>query len=419
MERELNYDVVVLGGGSAGIAAGIGAAQCGAKAIILERKSSFGGQSTNSGVTTYCGFYTRGEKPSLVVHGIGKRILDTLREMGGNADYTISRATGNVTVRFDPELLKSVLDELLVQSEADYLLHAYAYDAEREGKKVTAIRCADDEGHFVVKGKVFIDASGDANLCNLAGITTIWGDEEGNTQQASLPVRFENLPTGVEIMPTDLEKAIRQGKAEGLLPMDQEKGLILKVPSDTYGYCTIPSCIVPGLDAQTLTKAEMDLRKQGRNYMKAFARHVKGLENIYISQSGPSLGIRESRRIIGEDRLTGEEILSGRKREDTIGRGGWSPDIHVSSDKLLYLHLEDNDYFDIPLGCLKVAEMDNVWACGRIVSSDSTAHASLRVMGTSFVTGQAAGAAAAIQAMKGGYTVKEVQDELLRQGALL
>lgn len=419
MERVKNYDVVVLGGGSAGIAAGVAAAECGAKTIIIERQASFGGQSTNSGVTTYCGFYTRGEKPSLVVHGIGKKVLDGLRAMGGNADYTISKATGNVTVRFDPELLKSVLDDLLVSSKADYLLHAYAYDAEREGDQIKAIHCADDAGHFTVNGKVFIDASGDANLCNLAGIETTWGDENGKTQLASLPVRFENLPVNKEFMPSEMEHAISEGREDGFLPMDQDTGLILKVPSDTYGYCTIPSCIVPSLDAETLTKAEMDLRKQGRNYMRSFAKYVPGLENIYISQSGPSIGIRESRRIIGEEKLTGKEMLAGTKRKDTIGRGGWSPDIHVSNEELVYLHMADNDYYDIPLGCLKVAKMDNVWACGRIVSSDSIAHASLRVMGTGFVTGQAAGVAAALQAICGTREVADVQAELVKQGALL
>lgn len=419
MMRTYEYDVVVVGGGSAGIAATIAAARSGVKTLMIERASSFGGQSTNSGVTSYCGFHTRGQVPTQVVEGIGEEVLETLRKFGAGTDYTISEATGNVTTRFDPELMKSVLDDLLEQSPAEYLLHAQVFDVFVKEGKIESVTCVDDAGHFTVKGTVFIDASGDANLCNLADVPTLWGDENGRTQLASLPIRFEKLPPNVEFMPEQMETAIKKGKADGLLPMGKEKGLIIKVPSDDFGFCTIPSYYLESLDARELTRAEIDLRKQSLNYAEAFRRYVPGLEYARISQTGPTIGIRESRRIIGEEYLTGEDILAGRKRSDGIARGGWSPDIHISNTDLRYVHLKDNDYFDIPLGCLKPKTMENLWACGRIISCDSLAHASVRVMGTGFATGQAAGAAAAIQSKKGYADVSEVREVLRNQGALV
>lgn len=420
MKREFNYDVVVVGGGSAGVAAALGASRCGAKTLLLERHASFGGQSTNSAVTTYCGFFTRGVKPTQVVFGVGEEVLNGIRKYGGNADYTISKATGNVTVRFDPELLKCVLDELLTESKCDYLLHTQMIDVKRDGNDIKQITCIDDEGHYFVNAKVFIDASGDANLCNLAEVKTKWGDEQGKTQLASLPMCIENLPSNIEFMPEVLRNAIIKGKEAGYLPLGQEKGLILKVPEDSYGFCTIPSCQVTKLDAKTLTQAEILLRKECRNYLRAFKEFIPGFENIRISFSGPSIGLRESRRIIGEDSLATDDILSSTKKADSIARGGWSPDIHISHTDLRYVHMKDNEYFDIPLGCLKVAEMNNVWACGRIISCDSLAHASVRVMGTGFATGQAAGVAAAQQAItKKNVEVSKVREILTEQGALI
>lgn len=418
MERKLDYEVVVLGGGSAGIAAGIAAAKTGAKTIILERHSSFGGAATNGGINTYCGFYTRGEKPTQVVYGIGNEVLERLHDYGVNTDYIISKVTGNVTVRFDPETLKLVLDDMIRDSECDALLHAYVYDAEFKDGKVTALYCSDDMGKFRINGKVFVDASGDANLVNLAGIRTEWGDEQGRNQLACLAMRFDNMPVGMPYTFDDMEEAIKKGKRDGLLPMDIEKGMLWKNPDDHFGYCTIDQKYLPDLYASTLTDAEMDLRRQARNYVTSFRRYIPSLKDIYLTETGPNISVRGSRRIIGEVRVNGKDMLSGKKREDRIGRGGWSPDIHTEND-LKYLHIADNDYYDIPLGCLRVKDAQNIWACGRTVSSDFIGHASLRVMGTSFVTGQAAGTAAALQAKTGKCELKKVQDELVKQGAML
>lgn len=418
MLRNYEYDVAVVGGGSAGVAAALASSRTGAKTILIERNPYFGGEATHSQVTSYCGFYTRGAKPDQVVKGIGEEVLIRLRGYGANTEPTISKSTGNASIRFNPELVKLVLDDLMLESSVKYLLHAEVIDVNINNDKIEKLTCIDDEGHFTIKAKVFIDATGNGNLTNLAGVKTLWGNEQGITQQASLVFKLDNLPR-TDILMSDLESAIKKGKEQGIKGLEKEKGMIVKIPSENYGYCTIPSKILTDLSAETLTKAEIELRKQVNAYTTAFKKNVPNLSDIIVSQSGPSIGIREARRIIGEYTLIGEEIVKGPKTDDSIARGGWSPEIHRSNTELNYTHIPDNDYFSIPLGALKVKDAKNLWAAGRNISTDSTALGSIRVMGTGFATGQAAGVAAALTLDNEKYDIKKIQQELLKQNALI
>lgn len=419
MIREYSYDVVVVGGGSAGIAAAIGAAECNVKTLLIERNPYLGGEATHSNVTSYCGFFTRGEKPDQVVRGVGERVLQKLRDMKENTDYFISKATGNASIRFNPEKLKLALDNLLEESNADLLLNATMIEIRKSGNNINEIICMDDEGYISIKAKAFVDATGDANVANLAGLKTMWGDEEGKTQMASLSVRIDHLPTDEDINPKDLENAIIQGKKDGIPYLYKEKGLIIKIPFADYGFLTIPSLHVNDLTAETLTKSEINLRKQAESYVEAFKRYVPYLKDIRIVSTGPKLGIRESRRIIGEEILNFKDVLSGRKRDNSIARGGWSPEIHKDIKDLIYIHIPDNNYFDIPITVIKARDLKNLWCCGRNVSCDPISNGSIRVMGTSFATGQGAGVSAALTLDKEKYDITEIQKELLKQNALI
>ena len=265
--------------------------------------------------------------------------------------------------------------------------------------------------------QALFDASGNANLVHFAEIKTNWGDEYGNVQQSSLPFRIDNMPAK-EILKSDIEVALKKAKEAGI-PIHKETGLIVKIPDKTYGYCTIPSTVLSDLSAETLTKAEVYLRSQVNAYVQAFEKYMDGFQDIIISSSGPSVGIREARRIIGDKMLKGEEIIMAPKSDDSIARGAWSPEIHKSNTNISYTHIPDNEYFSIPLGCLKVRDAKNLWAAGRTISTDSLALGSVRVMGTGFATGQAAGVAAALTLDNASYDVKKVQEELLKQGALI
>ena len=417
MQRNIECDVAVLGGGAAGISAAIAASRAGANTVLIERNPYFGGQATNSQVTAYCGFFTRGENYDQVVEGIGGEVLRRLEKYGTNIHPRPSKSTGNVSVSFNPEHIKLIMDQMLEESSVQYFLHAQMYEVVNNNGMIEEIKCTDDEGTFTVRAKAFVDASGNANLVHFAGIKTNWGDENGNVQQSSLPFRIDNLPAK-EILKPDIEAALKKAKEAGI-PIKKETGLIIKAPDANYGYCTIPSTIVPALDAETLTKTEIELRSQVHSYVEAFTKYMDGFQNIVISSSGPAVGIREARRIIGEKMLKGEEIIMAPKSEDSIARGAWSPEMHKSNTDIKYTHIPDNEYFSIPLGCLKVKDAINLWAAGRTISTDSLALGSVRVMGTGFATGQAAGVAAALTLNNEHYDVKQVQNELLKQGALI
>lgn len=417
MQRIIECDVAVIGGGAAGIAAALGASRAGAKTVLIERNPFFGGQATNSQVTAYCGFFTRGENYDQVVMGIGNEVLQRLEKYGTNIHPRPSKSTGNVSVSFNPEYVKLVMDKMLEESNVEYYLHAQMYSVVNECGEIQEIKCTDDEGIFIVRAQAYVDASGNANVVHFAGIRTNWGDDEGKVQQSSLPFRLDNLPK-VEILKSDIEAALAKAKAAGI-PIKKETGLIIKPIDRTYGYCTIPSTIVPNLSAETLTKTEMELRSQVHAYVEAFQKYMPGFENIIVSQSGPAVGIREARRIIGDKMLKGEEIIMAPKSDDSVARGAWSPEMHKSNTAIKYTHIPDNEYFSIPLGCLKVKDARNLWAAGRTISTDSLALGSVRVMGTGFATGQAAGVAAALTLDRPEYDVKKVQEELLRQGALI
>ena len=417
MNRNIECDVAVVGGGAAGIAAAIASSRTGAKTVLIERNPYFGGQATNSQVTAYCGFFTRGENYDQVVMGIGNEVLKKLEKLGTNIHPRPSKSTGNVSISFNPEHIKIVMDQMLEESSVEYYLHAQMYEVDKNNGLIEKIKCTDDEGTFTVKAKAFVDASGNANLVHFAGIKTNWGDDEGNVQQSSLPFRIDNIPAR-EILKSDIEAALKKAKEAGI-PIRKETGLIIKVPTNTYGYCTIPSTIVPDLSAETLTKTEMDLRSQVHSYVEAFQKYLDGFQNMVISSSGPAVGIREARRIIGDKMLKGEEIILAPKSDDSIARGAWSPEMHKSNTSIKYTHIPDNEYFSIPLGCLKVRDAKNLWAAGRTISTDSLALGSVRVMGTGFATGQAAGVAAALTLQNENYDIKKVQEELLKQGALI
>ncbi len=417
MKRNIECDVAVLGGGAAGVAAAIAASRTGAKVVLIERNPYFGGQATNSQVTAYCGFFTRGENYDQVVEGIGGEVLKRLEAYGTNIHPRPSKSTGNVSVSFNPEYVKLVMDKMMQESSVEYYLHSQMYEVVNNNGIIEEIKCTDDEGTFTVKAKAFVDASGNANLVHFAGIKTNWGDENGNVQQSSLPFRIDNMPAK-EILKSDIEVALQKAKAAGI-PIKKETGLIIKAPDKNYGYCTIPSTIIPALDAETLTKAEIDLRSQVHSYVEAFQKFMEGFDNIVISSSGPAVGIREARRIIGEKMLKGEEIITAPKSDDSIARGAWSPEMHKSNTSIKYTHIPDNEYFSIPLGCLKVKDATNLWAAGRTISTDSLALGSVRVMGTGFATGQAAGVAAALTLNNENYDIKKIQNELLKQGALI
>lgn len=419
MERVYRYDAVVVGGGTAGVAAAVGAGRAGAKTLLIERNPYLGGEATHSGVVVFCGFHSCGNNPVKVVAGVGDLVLEEMRKLGPTAEYVIS-PNGNKNIMFQPEYLKCALDNLMEREGVDYLLHARVTGAETEGRRITKVRCVDDAGSFTVEASAFVDASGDANLAYLAGAGTVWGDSGGRVQAATLPFRLIGADPSCDLSPEVIEQAVIRAKEAGIPNLTREKGFLLRQTGSGMISVLLPSVMPEGMTAKDLTEMERNTRKQVQSYLQAFRRYVPGMERCELAGIGPSIGFRETRRLVGREMLLADDVLSRRRRTDGVARGGWKPELHQSPDKkATWLDVPEKSYFDIPFGALWSADLDNLYGAGRIVCADETAFAAVRVMGTCFATGHAAGVGAACQALKGQVDIGEVRTELLRQNALI
>ncbi len=419
MERIYKYDVVVAGGGTAGVAAAVGAAEAGAKTLLIERNPYLGGEATHSGVGAFCGFYSCGKNPVKVVSGVGDRVLEELKLLGAEADEIIS-ATGNKNINFQPEYLKCALDNLLNKANVELFLHTTIVGASAEDRQLRSICCFDDEGIFMVEASCFVDATGDANLVHLAGADTMWGGEDHTVQAATMPFRMSGVDTSCDMSPEAVEKAIVQAKKDGIPNLTKEKGFILKKEGSDIVTVLLPSVVPKGLNTEEVTRLETETRKQVLSYVRALKKYMHGMEMAELAVIGPSVGFRETRRMAGKETVSADDVLNRRKRDDGVARGGWKPEIHKDINKMgTYLEVADGSYFDIPLGALQSADLDNLYGAGRNLSSDEAAFAAVRVMGTCFATGHAAGVGAACQAKNGTADVELIRAELMRQGALV
>lgn len=420
MERKLSYDVVVAGGGTAGVAAAAGAAMAGARTLLIERNPYLGGEATHSGVAAFCGFFTCGGNPVRVVEGAGEMILQEMKALSDTSWNYIVSATGNKNINFHPEYLKCAMDNVLEKTGVTSLFHTRITGVQTDGRKVTCLECADDEGTFLVEAGAFVDTTGDANVVHLAGAQTLWGDENGSVQAATLPFRLSGVDTSCDLTPQAVEKAVVQAKEAGIPHLTKEKGFILKREGSDQVAVLLPSTMPAGMDAEELTRMELETRRQVLYYVEAFKKYLHGMENCELTVIGPAIGFRETRRMKGKEVITADDVLARRKRPDGVARAGWKPEIHKDANKMgEYIEVSEGSWFDVPLGALQCESLDNLYGAGRMVSSEQTAHAAVRVMGTCFATGHAAGVAAACQAVRAETSAEAVRAELAKQGALL
>lgn len=389
MLRKREYDIIVVGGGAAGLAAAIGAKWAGASCLLIERNGSLGGQATNSNVASYCGFFTRGQKePQQIVRGVGDEVLRELKALGFYDGYKLSPVR-NAIIALDIEATKAAFDRLVEKYQLDCLLHCRLVEAimDPSGENILGVRCVDDEGSCEFMGKAFVDATGDGNLGFLAGAPYRCGDGKGHSQMTSRVMRIDRVDPSVKFTPANIEKAILQAKADGFKHLTKESGIVFRVCDDTVA-AILPSVEIPALDAETLTACEMDTRRQCLDYIAAFRKYMPDIEHCRLIWTGNYLGPRDTRHLCAEYTLTGKDIVNAVKHEDGIARGAWPCERHVEKNKMAqYIFIKEDDYYEIPLRCLKVRKIKNLWAAGRVLDADPIAFASARVLGHRFCHG--------------------------------
>jgi hypothetical protein len=409
----IHYDVIVAGGGSAGVAAAVGAGRAGARTLLIERGPCLGGAATLRNVVTYCGLFTRDSEQ--VVFGIADEVVSQLKSVDAVSD---PRRFNAVTVVFDPESVKVVLDRLCEEAGVEVRLHSLLIGARTSGDRITAVEIADHEGTHRFTADVFVDASGDADLAQLAAADVRYGTD-GWVQNGSLGVRFGGIEPHAEVTTRTVGDAVRAAKARGVENLIAEAGLIARMPisGDVIAYM-----VDEGYDARSAadtSRAEIHARLQAQSYLQAI-RTIPGAEHAYIVTTGPELGTRESRHIITRHHLREDDILNPGTTEDAVAIGAWPMECHPGPGiPSTWKFIGDPGFYPIPLDSLRSVNRANLYAAGRTLDGDRGAGASLRVMGTAFATGHASGIAAAQQALTGQSTTTTVREELQRQDARL
>lgn len=416
-----SHDVVVVGGGAAGVAAAIGAARAGARTVLVERYGFLGGAATNSQVLSFCGFFVRdpdGDVAVPAVGGIGREVIDRLVAHGTAPRPTKTRL-GNWVVFFQPESLKLVLDEMTTEAGVIVRLHSLLVSAERTGDRITVIDVADHDGLHRLAATTFVDASGEADLCARAGVPLLGAATLGTpVQAASFPARIGGIDPDTTPDPERLAAIVATLAEPGSPAMLRpDGGTFYTLPGTSDRWWMGLDAVTDGVSAKSLTAAERACRATAARFIDAL-RALPGCAGARLVSTGPQLGIRESRRPAARRVVSRAEAAQGRTSTTGIARAAWPIEVHATPGKPSMVPIGGPGWFHVPLEALHAFEIDNLWLGGRIVGCDAQAHGSVRVMGTAFATGHAAGVAAA-HMVAGSLDPERVRETLIGQGAIL
>lgn len=412
----MQFDVVVAGGGLAGVFAAISAAREGMKVLIVEKNGYFGGMATSGLVNPFMIFRERGSG-NLANAGLFLELIRRMHEIGG--------APAKDASMYKEEYMKLVLDRMIRESGVRVLFHSLLSDVERTGRVINSITISTPQGNMKVTAPVFIDATGDADLSAFAGLEYQLGrKEDGLCQPMTLCFRLTN----VDWSRYDRDKAntlYKELQAKGLIRNPRENILVFRFPIGNIMHLNTTRIVGKNpTSVFDLTESEMEAREQVYEMYRFMKDNIPGMEDCDIVMSANEIGIRESRRIVGHYTITEQDLVNTVKHDDRIARGTYDIDIHNPAGTGTYIQkIRENDYYTIPYRALIPVGADNLIVAGRPISSTHEAHSSFRVMPITSCIGEAAGAAAALMRKSDckatDIDIKKLQDTLTDHGALV
>ena len=417
-------EVLVLGGGPAGIAAATAAARSGAKTMLLERYGFLGGMGTAAMVTNFCGLHACiNGTVQQIVHGVADDILHRLAKLDGLREpHVVTNAEGLKTgaQAYDNAAYKVATDDLLVSAGVDVRFHTFAVDAITDNGKIEAVLIETKSGRAAISSDMFIDCSGDADLATWADVPYEKGGSDGFMAYPTMMFRIADVESDVAMAEgaPQLKALIAEANASGKFKLPRKAGIIRPQTHDSEWRANLTQISrdgapVDGSDWDDIGYAEIEGRKQAIEYFRFLKEMVPGFANAYMLELAPQIGIRETRRIIGSYQLTGEDVLECRDFDDSIGCSGWPLETHVLGD-VEWKFLAGRGYHQIPFSTTLPTGIENLLVAGRCASTTQEGQASLRVSGPCFAMGQAAGTAAAM-ARKAGVAPAKLDVPTLQQ----
>lgn len=426
------YEVVVLGGGPAGIAAALAAGRCGRSTLLIERYGFLGGAGTAAGLSTFCGLHAvvhgRHEQ---VIHGVADDILDRLRAMDGLNEPHLTVRNQITAQAYDISAYKIAADELLAEAKVEILFHALgAGVVMAAGDRIDALLVETKSGRFAVRGQMFVDASGDGDLAAWCDVPFEIGDGAGNMLYPSTMFRIngvdpEKAGQAWDLIPALMEEAEKNGRRfPRKKPIVRPQRNPIEWRANLTQIKNPDGTAVSGIDAAELSYGEIEGRRQCWDVFQFIKSVTPGFDAAYIVEIAPQIGIRETRRIIGEYTLTEHDILGCRDFDDTIGVNGWPVEAHIKGDvKFVFTPEVSRGFNQIPYRIILPQRVENLLVAGRCASMSHEGQSSARVSGPCFVMGQAAGTAAdlalAHRVSPRGIDVGALQARLTADGAFL
>jgi ribulose 1,5-bisphosphate synthetase/thiazole synthase len=426
------YEVVVLGGGPAGIAAAAAAARAGRRTLLIERHGFLGGMGTAAGVTNFCGLHANvyGEMHR-VVQGIASELLDRIDRLDGlNAPHLI---LGKILAQaYDTAAYKIAADDLLASHKVDILFHALGAGAVmHDERRINVLMVETKGGRQAVRAEVFIDASGDGDLAAWAGARFEVGDNMGSMLYPSMMFRLNGIdPEKAGDAWRTIPALMEAAEAAGTHRFPRKAAIVRPQRSQIEWRVNFTQLAradgtaINGLEPDDLTRGEIEGRRQAVEAFN-FLRTVPGFEKSYIVDLPPQLGIRETRRVIGGIMLSGDDVLGCASFGDSIGVNGWPMEQHVAGDVIFKFPPipESRGFNELPYRMLTPEGIDNLLVAGRCASMTHDGQSAARVSGACFAMGEAAGSAAAL-ALSGNTIPREVavdrlQTQLKQQGAFI
>jgi hypothetical protein len=425
-------DVVVVGGGSAGSTAAVAAARLGASVILVERNPFLGGTST-AVLDTFYGFFTPGQQSRKVVGGIADEVISGLRRLGPvvQRPNTFGAGTG---ITYHPEHLKVVWENLVQGGGVRVLLGALVQRAPLRDGRVAELIVATKSGLCAVQADVIIDASGDADVVHLAGLPYETAGAVDPAQTLTTTFKMVNVDMSArrQVTKDQLHALMRQAAESGEYDLPRREGsdhitpvagMTATIMTRLTSFRTDEGAVVNAADAAFLSAAEIAGRRQALEYVRFLRDRVPGYENAELATFSSQIGVRETRRVYGDYRLTRDDVLAAAQFDDQIALCGAPIEDHHDGADTRWQYLPDGCAVGIPLRTLIVREADNVMVAGRCFSATHDAHASVRSMAQCMAMGQAAGVTAALAAAAGvgvrGVPAAAIRNRLRADGAVL